>query len=152
MIVMDEEKIYDGVFPLGKALKSVSIGHSSRRPVKYPRPTTIKKQEYDRVRNWMRKYSSRVVFDESGNATEIKGKPVFPSAEEMKRDLGITWYRFDIIARNNGDNGVVFHYRKDISEEQKRNLEEHGLRTGVDYVALESQYPPISKFFEEKKS
>ena len=147
---MSKKDIYTGIRPLNEALNSISIGHSDGRPVKSPRPTTIKKQEYDRVRERMNKYSSRLTLDKSGKITGMKGKPVLPTEKEMKRDLGMTWGKLNAVARNNDDVGAAFHYNTDISEEQKRNLESAGLSTGVTYVALGSQYPFLSNVFKKK--
>ncbi|OGI12504.1 hypothetical protein A3K64_01200 [Candidatus Micrarchaeota archaeon RBG_16_36_9] len=154
MIVMSEERIHTGIRPLNEALNSISIGRSdgrSGRSRSASTYTTIKEQEYNRVRLWMKKYSIRLVFDDSGNVTGASGKPVLPTEEEMKRDLGITCGRFNAIAKNNDDIGIAFHYNTDISKEMKRQMDGTlGLRTGVTYVALESQYPFLSKVFEKK--
>lgn len=151
MIVMSgKEKIYTGVFTIERALNSVSIGQSDGRPVKYPRPATIKEQEYNRVFKWMSKYSNRFTIDGSGKM-KVKEKPILATEEEMKRDLGITWGQLRSIAKGNDDVGASFHYNADISEEHKKGLESVGLKTGVFYVALESQYPFLSKIFEKQK-
>jgi len=148
---MGEEKIYTGVFPLDKALKSVSIGRSGGRPTKSSSYTSIKEQEYNKLHRWMGNYSSRLALDESGKITGVRGKPVLPTAEELRRDFGMTWGRLKAVAKNNDDVGAAFHYNTDISEEQKRNLEKLGLKTGVTYVALESLYPFLSNAFGKQK-
>jgi len=145
MIIMsDREKIYTGIIPLDKALKSVVMLGSNAKPQKFH---TIKEQRYNKLSSWMKKYSERVVIEEG--KIKVKEKPILPTAEELKSELGMTWGQLKSVARSNDDTGAAFHYRADISEEQKRNLKAVGLTTGLTYVALQSQYPFLSKIFEK---
>ena len=148
---MSEKGIYTGVRPLKEALNSVSIGSSGGRSGRsISTVTTIQEQEYDKLCRWMEQYSSRLKLYKSGKV-KVKEKPILATLEEMKRDLGISWGRLKVIARKNGDVGNAFHYKTDISEEQRKYLCENlGLSTGVTYVALESQYPFLSNVLEKK--
>ena len=145
----DERKVYNGVTSLKKALRSIVMIGSDGKP---PRPMTIKERNYRRLCSWMGKYSGRIVLDEKGKIKEVKGKPVFPTERELREELGMTCGQLRSVAKQNYDIGAAFHWKGSVDEEVKRQMSgKYGLETGVTYVALDSQYPFLTKVFGKKE-
>ena len=130
-----KEKIYNGTVSLKQATDSVVMLGSPGKPSRI----TIKEETYSNLCKWMRNYSDRFTFIE-GRRIKLKGTPIFPTADELKREFGMTRGQMNIVAKQNGDALVAFSY-DDVNEEQKTTLEKLGLTTGVVYVALKTQYP-----------
>ena len=145
----NKKEIYKGVIPFDKASDSVVFSSSESKP---PIPQTIKEQNYGRLRDWMKEYSKRAVFNDKGNITEVKEKQIFPTEREMREELGLTWGQMRVIAKQNNDDGTAFSWGSTTSESFKKVMQEIlGLQIDVTYVALKSLYPALPKFFEEKK-
>jgi hypothetical protein len=61
---------------------------------------------------------------------------MFPTEQELKIDMGLTYTQFENIIQNFGDDAVLFHF-------PGNDMEEVGIMKGVKYVMIQSLYPTI---------
>jgi hypothetical protein len=138
----EERKVYTGVTSLDSFLNSVVMFGSTKPPMK----RTASEQKYARLRSWMVTFSKRYSFDGNEiNATAEEGVPMFPTEDDLKRNMGISFWQFEKIVLGFNDEALRFSF-------PEKDIPELGIKKQTNYVIMKSLYPKVFAIVNKNKN